>query len=96
MVGVARFTVKFAVFITDENPGVAACITVITVCPALTIVTVLPDMSATATLLLVNVNVAAGLVFVETGFVKSNGAVPYTRGATTKVERVGVMVAIYT
>ena len=96
MVGVAIFTVKFAVFITDENPGVAACITVITVCPALTIVTVLPDMSATATLLLVNVNVAAGLVLVDTGFVKSNGAVPYTRGATTKFVRIGVMVAIYT
>jgi hypothetical protein len=53
-------------------------------------------MSATATLLIVNVNVAAGLGFVETGFVKSNGAVPYTRGATTNFERIGVMVAIYT
>lgn len=96
MVGVARFTVKFAVIVADENPGLGDCIAVITACPALTIVTVLPDMSATATLLLANVNPATGLVFVETGFVKSNGAVPYTRGATTKFERIGVMVAIYT
>jgi hypothetical protein len=96
MVGVARFTVKFAVIVADECPGVAACIAVITACPALTIVTVLPDIPATATLLLANVNVAAGLIFVDTGFVKSNGAVPYTRGATLKLVRIGVTVAIYT
>jgi hypothetical protein len=76
MVGVAIFTVKFAVIVANEYPVVAACLAVITVCPALTIVTVIPDMSATATLLLVNVNVAAGFVFVDTGIVKSNGAVP--------------------
>lgn len=96
MVGVAIFTVKFAVIVADENPDDTACIAVMTACPALTIVTVLPDMVATATLLLVNVNVAAGLVFVDTGFVKSNGAVPYTRGATLKFVRIGVVVAIYT
>jgi hypothetical protein len=39
-------------------------------------VTVRPDMSATAVLLLVNVNVAAELVFVETGFMISNGTLP--------------------
>ena len=93
-VGVAIFTVKFAVIVADEYPGVAACLAVIIACPAFTMVTVLPDMSATATLLLVNVNVAAGLVLVDTGFVKSNGAVPYTRRATLKFVRTGVMVAI--
>ena len=93
-VGVAIFTVKFAVIVADEYPGVAACVAVITVCPALIIVTVRPDMSATAVLLLVNVNVAAESVFVDTGFVKTNGAVPYTRGATLKFVSIGVMVAI--
>jgi hypothetical protein len=68
IVGVARLTVKFAVIVADENPGVAACVAVITACPALIMVTVCPDMSATAVLLLVNVNVAPELVFVETGF----------------------------
>jgi hypothetical protein len=31
IVGVARFTVKFAVMVADEYPGVAACVAVITV-----------------------------------------------------------------
>jgi hypothetical protein len=93
-VGVAIFTVKFELIVADEYPGVAACVAVITVCPALIMVTVRPDMSATAVLLLVNVNVAAESVFVDTGFVKINGAVPYTRGATLKFVSIGVMVAI--
>ena len=44
----------------------------------------------------VNVNVAAKSVFVDTGFVKINGAVPNARGATLKFVSIGVMVAIYT
>jgi hypothetical protein len=95
-VGLARFTVKFAEISANEYPGVAACLALITVCPALIMVTVRPDMSATAVLLLVNVNVAAESVFVDTGFGKSNGAVPNARGATLKFVSIGVMVAIYT
>jgi hypothetical protein len=95
-VGVAIFTVKLAVINADEYPVVAACVAVIMDCPALMMVTVRPDMSATAVLLLVNVKFAAESVFVDVGFVKSNGAVPYTRGATLKFVSIGVMVAIYT
>ena len=95
-VGVAIFTVKLAVINADEYPGVAACVALITVCPALIMVTVRPDMSATAVLLDVNVNVAAELVFVDVGFVKINGGYPYARGATLKFVSIGVMVAIYT
>jgi hypothetical protein len=95
-VGVAIFTVKFAVITADEYPDVAACVAVMTACPAFTMVTVRPDMAATVTLLLVNVNVAAGLALVDVGIVKSNGTVPYTRGAILKFVRIGVMVAIYT
>ena len=87
---------KFVEILADEYPGVAVCVAVITVWPALIMVTVRPDMSATAVLLDVNVNVAAELVFVDAGFVKSNGAVPYARGATLKFVSIGVMVAIYT
>jgi hypothetical protein len=87
---------KFVEILADEYPGVAVCVAVITVWPALIMVTVRPDMSATAVLLDVNVNVAAELVFSDAGFVKSNGAVPYARGATLKFVSIGVMVAIYT
>lgn len=59
-------------------------------------VTVRPEMSATAVLLLVNVNIASELIFVDLGSVKSNGAVPYALVATLKFVSIGVMVAIYT
>jgi hypothetical protein len=95
-IGVAIFTVKFAEISADEYPGVAACVALITVCPALIMVTVRPDISATAVLLDINVNVAAESVFVDTGFVKTNGGPPYARGATLKFVSIGVMVAIYT
>ncbi len=95
-VGVARFTVKLAVMDADEYPGVAVWVAVITVCPALRMVTVLPDMIATAVLLLVNVNVAAVLVFVDVGCNRSNCALPYTRGVTLKFVSIGVIVVIYT
>ena len=94
--GLALVTVKFAVITANEYPGVADCLAVITVCPVFMMVTVCPDMSATATLLLVNVNVAAGLVLVDVGIVKLNEPVPYARGAILKFVRVGVMVVIYT
>ena len=87
---------KFAEISADENPGVAACLALMTVCPALIMVTVRPDMSATAVLLDINVNVASTLVFVDTGFVKTNGSPPYTRGATLKFVSIGGMVVIYT
>jgi hypothetical protein len=95
-VGVARLTVKFAEISANEYPGVAACLALITVCPALIMVTVCPDISATAVLLDVNVKVAAESVFVDTGFVKTNGADPNARGATLKFVSIGVMVVIYT
>ncbi len=95
-VGVAILTVKFAEISANEYPGVAACLALITVCPALIMVTVCPDISATAVLLDVNVKVAAESVFVDTGFVKTNGADPNARGATLKFVSIGVMVVIYT
>ncbi len=95
-VGVARLTVKFAEIFADEYPGVAACVALMMVCPALIMVTVRPDISATAVLLDVNVNVAAKSVFVDTGFVKTNGALPNARGATLKFVSIGVMIVIYT
>jgi hypothetical protein len=100
MVGVARVTVKFALMVALVKSGnVAACVAVITIWPARIIVTVRPDMVATFVSLLVNVNVADGKVFVDIGFMRSNGAEPYTRGATTKFDRkgvVGVVIGLYT
>jgi hypothetical protein len=76
MVGVARFTVKFAVILALVKSGsVAACVAVMTVWPARKIVTVRPVIVATSVLLLANVNVAPDR-FEEFGFTRSNGVEP--------------------
>jgi len=88
-VGVAIFTVKTAVMDADVYPVSTARVAVIVVLPAFRIVTLRPDMVATSVLLLVNVNIPP--LGEDEGSVKSNGAVPYTRGATTKLVNTGVV-----
>jgi hypothetical protein len=88
-VGVAIFTVKTAVMDADVYPVSTARVAVIVVLPAFRIVTLRPDMVAISVLLLVNVNIPP--LGEDEGSVKSNGAVPYTRGATTKLVKTGVV-----
>lgn len=88
-VGVATFTVKFAVIEPEVYPPPADCVAVMRVCPTFLIVTVLPDISATVVSLLVNENVESGFKLFVVGFVKINGALPNTREATLKFDNVG-------
>jgi hypothetical protein len=91
-VGVAIFTVKTAVMDADVYPVSTARVAVIVVLPAFRIVTLRPDMVAISVLLLVNVNIPP--LGEDEGSVKSNGAVPYTRGATTKLVKTGVVIPV--
>jgi hypothetical protein len=91
-VGVAIFTVKTAVMDADVYPVSTARVAVIVVLPAFRIVTLRPDMVAISVLLLVNVNIPP--LGEDEGSVKSNGAVPYTRGATTKLVNTGVVIPV--
>jgi hypothetical protein len=91
-VGVAIFTVKSAVMDADKTPVSTARVAVIVVLPAFRIVTLRPDMVATSVLLLVNVNIPP--LGEDEGSVKSNGAVPYIRGATTKLVKTGVVIPV--
>jgi hypothetical protein len=76
----------------DKTPASTARVAVIVVLPDFRIVTIRPDMVATSVLLLVNVNTPP--LGEDEGSVKLNGAVPYTRGATTKLVKTGVVIPV--
>jgi hypothetical protein len=97
--GMATFTVKSVVIDPEENPNDADCVAVIFALPDFKIVTVRPliDMNSDPEVSVVKVYVENVLVFVEVGFVRLNGGVPYSRGKTTKFDNTGtISVAIYT
>jgi hypothetical protein len=78
-VGVATFTVKSVLIDAVEKPNDADCVAVIMALPDFKIVTVRPFMDITDSapkLSVVNVYVEIELVFVDVGFVKSNGGDP--------------------
>jgi hypothetical protein len=86
------FTLKTAVISAVVYPVVAACVAVIVVSPTIPrIRTILPEMSATAVLLLLNVKTAAGLVLLDEGSINENETSRIiTRGAIVKLDNVGV------
>jgi uncharacterized membrane protein len=72
-------------------PVVAACVAIIVVSPTLKIRTILPEMSATAVLLLLNVKTAAGFVLLDEGSINENEtSCIMTRGAIVKLDNIGV------
>jgi hypothetical protein len=98
-VGIATFTVKSVLIDPEEYPKDADCVAVIIALPDFRIVTVRPliDIISAPKASVVKVYVENVLLFVEVGFVRLNGGIPYTRGITTKLDNTGVnSVAIYT
>jgi hypothetical protein len=95
----ATLTVKSVVIDPEENPNDADWVAVILALPDFKIVTIRPliDIISDPAASVVNVYVENVLVFVEVGFGRLNGNVPYSRGITTKFDNTGtVSVAIYT
>jgi hypothetical protein len=89
IVGTAKLTVKTAVALPAVKLPAAAWVAVIVVFPAVTIVTVLPDIVAISVLLLVYVKLP---VLLDVGAVILNGASPVVLEGTLKPVIVGGIV----